>query len=63
MTKQELIKALKNYPDNAEIVVWQWTKDESKYYYTQQTLSNDPITRPERFEITRSSEIAPAPTN
>lgn len=63
MNKQELLKALENYPDNAEIVIWKWTETGSKYYYTNQTCTNNTDRHPDRFELIQAYEIKPTPTN
>ena len=59
MTKQQIIEALKNYPDDAEIIIWEWTNTGSKRYYTERTLTNDPEKRPGSFEIYGTFQIKP----
>ncbi|MEL7626952.1 MAG: hypothetical protein AAGU15_08855 [Anaerolineaceae bacterium] len=51
MNKKELIEALKDYPDNAEIRIWRWTKTGSKYYLTNPTLSNNVSIYPGNFDL------------
>ena len=51
MNKKQIIEALKDYPDEAEIVLWRWTDEGSKRYYINPTCGNDPIKRPERYEV------------
>jgi YHS domain-containing protein len=57
MTKRELIDALKNYPNDAEIVIWEWTKDGSKYYFTNPTCQNDPSKDNTKFAIHAAFEL------
>lgn len=58
MNKKELIEALKNYPDEAEIRVWTWTKKGSKYYLTNPTLSNNPNVRTDCFDLAMACEVS-----
>lgn len=51
MNKKELIEALKGYPDSTEIIIWTWTDAGAKRYYTNRALTNDPVVRPESFEL------------
>jgi len=51
MNKKELLKALEQYPDETEIRIWEWTSSGSKYYLTNPTLTNNPETRPDRFDL------------
>ena len=57
MNKKQLLDALSQYPDDAEIRIWKWTSSGSKYYLTNQTLTNNPITHPERFDLSIAYEV------
>lgn len=51
MNKKQIIEALKDYPDEAEIVLWGWTDEGSKCYYLNPTCGNDPIKRPLLYKV------------
>jgi len=51
VNKKELIDALKDYPDEAEIRIWRWTDNGSEYYLTNPTLSNNPSIHPGTFDL------------
>jgi hypothetical protein len=57
MTKKDLLKALEQYPDDTEIRIWDWTSSGSKYYLTNPTLTNNPTSHPERFDLSRAYEV------
>ncbi len=59
MNKKQLLEALSNYPDDTEIVVWTWTKAGSKYYYANPTLTNNPETKPARYELSLAFDFVP----
>ena len=57
MNKKELLEALKNYPNNAEIVIWEYTKDGSKHYFTNPTCQNDPSKDKTKYAIYAAFEL------
>ena len=51
MNKKQIIEALKDYPEEAEIVLWRWTDEGSKRYYLNPTCGNNPVEKPQRYEV------------
>ena len=51
LTTAPIIEALKDYPEEAEIVLWRWTDEGSKRYYLSPTCGNDPVEKPQRYEV------------
>ncbi|MFA5466553.1 MAG: hypothetical protein WC251_01765 [Candidatus Izemoplasmatales bacterium] len=57
MNKKELIEALKDYPNDTEIRVWRWTRGGSKFNLIHPTLTNNPIVRPDVFDVSIQREV------
>ena len=59
MNKKQLIDYLSDYDDETEIMVWRWTEDGDKYYYTNPTLTNSAEKNPDRFELSLGGMLVP----
>ena len=57
MNKKQLIEALNKYPDDAEVRIWTWTKNGSKYFLTNPTLTNNPDVRADCFDLSLACEV------
>ena len=57
MNKKQLIEALNEYPDDAEIRIWKWTSSGSKYYLTNPTMTNNPDVRSDCFDLSLAGEV------
>ena len=57
MTKKDLIEALTRYPDDAEIRIWKWTKNGSKFYLTNPTMTNNPDVRTDCFDLCLGPQV------